>query len=209
MKGLFKDYKRRKREIKDRLQHFRHVYKKDDKDIFAELCFCILTPQAKAVVCDAAIRRLQKRNLLFKGSHKDMRPYLKGVRFPNNKAKYLIAARDFFGDGKGLDIKSKIDTKDLFKTRDWLVKNIKGLGYKEASHFLRNIGFGKDMAILDRHILKNLQRCGIIKEMPDSLSRKNYIEIEDKMRQFFKRRNIPMEEIDLLFWAKETGFIFK
>lgn len=209
MKELLQDYKKRKREIKARLQYFRKVYKKNDKDIFAELCFCILTPQAKAVICDRAIKRLVKEGLLFKGSQRDIKPYLKGVRFPNNKAKYLVGARDFFGNGKGLDVKGKIDTRDLFKTRNWLAENIKGLGYKEASHFLRNIGLGKDLAILDRHILKNLKKYGIIKEIPDSLSRKDYIKIENKMRRFFGRLGIAMEEIDLLFWAKETGFIFK
>ncbi|GAJ17855.1 unnamed protein product, partial [marine sediment metagenome] len=30
---------------------------------------------------------------------------------------------------------------DEIKLREWVVKNFKGLGYKEASHFLRNIGY--------------------------------------------------------------------
>ncbi len=209
MKGLLKDYRKRKAQIKKRLQDFRSIYKKSDKDIFAELCFCIFTPQAKAIVCDKAIRRLQKRGFLLKGSQKDIRSCLKGVRFPNNKARYAILARGFFKNGQGLDIKTKLGTEDLFKTRDWLVKNVKGLGYKETSHFLRNIGLGRDLAILDRHILKNLKKYGVIKKIPDSLNRKDYIRIEKKMRDFFQKLNIPMEEIDLLFWSRETGMIFK
>lgn len=209
MKELLKDYRKRKKEIKRRLEDFKHVYKKRDKDIFSELCFCILTPQAKAVSCDAAIRRLERRNLLFAGARKEIRTCLKGVRFPNNKARYLIEAREFFKNGKGLDVKSKIDTRDVFKTREWLVRNIKGFGYKEASHFLRNIGFGKDLAILDRHILKNLKNYKVIKEIPRALSKEEYMWIEGKMRKFFKRVNISMEEVDLLFWSMETGMIFK
>ena len=209
MKELLRNYRKRKKEIKGRLQDFKDVYKKRDKDIFSELCFCILTPQAKAVSCDAAIRRLEKRNLLSGGAQKDIRSCLKGVRFPNNKARYLIEAREFFKNQKGLDVKSKLDTKDVFKTREWLVRNIKGFGYKEASHFLRNIGFGKDLAILDRHILKNLKKYKVIKEMPDTLNKAGYLRIEDKMRKFFKRANISMEEVDLLFWSMETGMIFK
>ncbi len=89
MKDLIRNYKDKKKEIRSRLRDFREVYKKGDKDVFKELCFCILTPQAKAVVCDGAIRKLLEKDLLFKGSRKDIRPYLKGVRFPNNKAKYL------------------------------------------------------------------------------------------------------------------------
>ena len=209
MKELLKDYRKKKKEIKRRLGDFKYVYKKRDKDIFSELCFCILTPQAKAVSCDAAIRRLEKRNLLSGGAQKDIRTCLKGVRFPNNKARYLIEAREFFKNQKGLDVKSKIDTKDVFKTREWLVRNIKGFGYKEASHFLRNIGFGKDLAILDRHILKNLKKYKVIKEIPSIVNKERYLRIEGKMRKFFKQVNISMEEIDLLFWSMETGMIFK
>jgi len=209
MKELLADYKNRKKEIKDRLQYFERVHNKSDKEIFKELCFCILTPQAKAVVCDEAVERLQKNGLLFNGSEKDIRPHLRGVRFPNNKARYLVLVRRLFKNGRSIDIKGKISTKDPFKARDWLVKNVKGFGYKEASHFLRNIGLGKDMAILDRHILKNLKRFGIIKKIPASLSKMGYIKIENRMRGFLKKINIPMEEVDLLFWSRETGMIFK
>lgn len=209
MKELLRDYKDKKKEIRAKLQYFRRVYKKGNDEIFGELCFCILTAQAKAIACDEAIRRLEEEGLLSRGSRRDIRPHLKGVRFPNNKAGYIIAARNFFKNGKALDIKNRLDIKDSFKTRDWLVKNVRGLGYKEASHFLRNIGLGEDLAILDRHILKNLRGCGVIKEIPVSLSRKAYLKIEDKMKRFFKKVNISMGEIDLLFWSKETGFIFK
>ena len=209
MKTLLEDYRKKKVKIRDRLKSFRKIYKKSDRDIFKELCFCILTPQSKAIICDKAIKRLQEGGLLFKGSQKTLRSHLKGVRFPNNKARYIIEARNIFRNGHGPDIKSKLNTKDLSKTRDWLVKNIKGLGYKEASHFLRNIGFGEGLAILDRHILKNLKRYNVIKDIPASLTRKRYLEIEDKMKSFFKKAGIAMGEVDLLFWSMETGFIFK
>lgn len=209
MRNLIRDYKNRKKEIRDRLTDFKKVYRRSNKDIFTELCFCILTPQSKAVLCDEAIRALQKKDLIFKGSEKKVVSCLKGVRFPNNKAKYLILARKFFKNGNDPDIKSKIDTKDLFKTREWFVKNVKGLGYKEASHFLRNIGLGRGLAILDRHILKNLKRYSIINKIPNSLTRKEYVNIEEKMKKFFEPMGISMEEIDLLFWSRETGMIFK
>lgn len=89
------------------------------------------------------------------------------------------------------------------------MKNVKGMGYKEASHFLRNIGFADDLAILDRHILKNLKIFGIIEEIPKSLSKKKYLEIEEKMRNLANEVNIPLSHLDLLFWSKETGEIFK
>ena len=98
---------------------------------------------------------------------------------------------------------------DPIQARDWLVSNVKGMGYKEASHFLRNIGFGEDIAILDRHILKNLAKAGVIKEVSKSISKKTYFEIEDKMKKFSKNIRIPLSHLDLALWYKEAGEVFK
>ena len=93
--------------------------------------------------------------------------------------------------------------------RLWLVKNIKGMGMKEASHFLRNIGKGNDIAILDRHILRNLERYKVIDSIPKTITLKRYIEIENCVRKLSEDTKIPMDALDLLFWSKETGEIFK
>lgn len=209
MKALLSEYKRKKTAIERRLEEFRIAGRANDEDIFAELCFCILTPQSKAVYCDKAIRELKKSGLLLKGNRSAVRNKLKGVRFPNNKASYLVAARKVLTNGKGLDIKTRVNKKDPFKTREWLVKNIKGLGYKEASHFLRNIGLGKDMAILDVHILRNLLKHKVIGEIPKNLLKSRYLYLENRLKGFSKKAQIPMDELDLLFWSNETGIIFK
>lgn len=219
LRDLTSKYKRKRHKIRQRLKEFRYLYKAKDEDIFEELCFCILTPQSKALNCDKAVKELKKSGLLFKGSRGDIRAKLKGIRFPNNKANYLVAARKFFSaqggsasggkNGRTLEVKSKLDGNNPFGTRDWLVKNVRGLGYKEASHFLRNIGFGKDMAILDVHILKNLKRYKVIEKIPTSVNKNTYIDIENRMRKFSRRIKIPLQELDLLFWSNHTGFIFK
>ncbi|MCD6152161.1 MAG: DNA lyase, partial [Deltaproteobacteria bacterium] len=131
------------------------------------------------------------------------------VRFKNKKTGYIIEARRFFTKNNRIDIKSKLKGfNNIFELRDWLVQNVKGMGYKEASHFLRNIGLGENLAILDRHILKNLKLFKVIKEIP-ILSRKRYYEVENKMRKFADKVNIPMAHLDLLLWYKETGEVFK
>jgi N-glycosylase/DNA lyase len=98
---------------------------------------------------------------------------------------------------------------DAKTTRAWLVREVDGLGWKEASHFLRNIGRGDDLAILDRHILRNLQRHGVIRRMPGSLTPKRYLQIENRMESFSKDVEISMAALDMLFWSRETGEIFK
>jgi len=209
MKDLVLEYKKKKYIIKERLKDFSRFKESCDKELFSELCFCLLTPQSKATVCDNAIKELKNTGHLFKGNKQTIKSKLRGVRFPNNKTDYLLCARRLFKIKKIFDVKNKINSYDIPKTREWLVKHVKGMGYKEASHFLRNIGLGEDVAILDTHILKNLKKIGIIKNIPKSMTKKQYFDIENRMRRFSKKINIPLNELDLLFWSKETGFVFK
>jgi len=204
-------YKQKKKDIIARLEEFRTVWASySDEEIFTELAFCILTPQSKALSCWDAIMKLRESNLLFKGTVEQTKPYLNCARFKNKKAHYLVEARELFLHNGKFSIKSRIRKfENTYSCRDWFVHNIRGLGYKEASHFLRNIGLGEDIAILDRHILRNLAGLGVIKDIPASLSNKNYLEIERKMADFAKRVRIPIAHLDLLFWYKETGEIFK
>ena len=210
IKELILEYKKRKSLIRKRLKEFKDIYiSGNDHDIFEELSFCIFTPQSKAVLCNKAVKNLKRQGLLFKGSLNKIRPHLKGVRFPNNKASYLMEARKLFISKNKLDIKSRIDPNDIIETREWFVKNVKGIGYKEASHFLRNIGFGKNISILDVHILNNLVKYKVIEERPSSITKKKYLFIEDKMKKFSASISIPLDELDLLFWSIQTGYVFK
>lgn len=204
-------YDLKKGEILKRLQEFKELWVKgQDEEIFEELSFCIFTPQSKAKVCYNAINRLKEMGLLFRGSEKEITERINDVRFKNKKAAYLVKARNFFSKNGKICIKPAIGQfKDIYECREWLVKNITGFGYKEASHFLRNIGFGEDIAILDRHILKNLKNLKVISEVPESLSRTKYLDIEKRMAAFSKQMHIPLSHLDLLLWYKETGEILK
>lgn len=211
-----KIYTAKKKEIRSRLKEFDKLWLNgSDEEIFTELAFCILTPQSKAKSCWDAIAKLEKQDLLSKGTIKQIKQGLNCVRFKNKKAEFIVKARELFMNSSHLienyvSIKSLLSKfNDVNKLREWLVNNIKGIGYKEASHFLRNIGFGKNIAILDRHILRNLKDFGVIKEIPKSISRAKYLEIEKKMAAFSKQIGIPLSHLDLLLWYKETGEIFK
>ncbi|MDR1941872.1 MAG: N-glycosylase/DNA lyase [Endomicrobium sp.] len=194
-----------------RQKHFDEVWKKgSDEEIFAELVFCLFTPQSKAVSCWAAVGELADKAMLLTAQAKDIALTINKVRFRNNKAKYAVEARKLFLENGKIKIKEKLASfKDIYKLRDWIIKNITGIGYKEAGHFLRNIAIGKDLAILDRHILKNLKKLGVIKEIPKTLSPKIYFEIEKQMQTFSKETKIPMGHMDMLLWCKESGGIFK
>jgi len=196
--------------IRCRLDEFRAVGEESDERIFAELCFCLLTPQSKARTCDRAIGRLLESGAIWEGDSAEVLRHLEGVRFSEGKARWIVAARrEFFRNGRWT-LKERIaGFKDSNEAREWLVENILGLGYKEAGHFLRNIGMGEQLAILDRHIVKNLHRHGIIDKVPESLSKKEYLRIEALMKEFSAKVGIPLADLDLLFWSRETGEIFK
>ncbi|MGA1823677.1 MAG: N-glycosylase/DNA lyase [bacterium] len=192
--------------IEKKLGEFSGIWNSgNDTTLICELYFCLLTPQSKAKACWAAVVRIKENGLLFQGSADQIKEYLEGVRFHNNKARYINRAKKEFKK-----IKKEITShQNIFDLRDWLVENVIGFGYKEASHFLRNIGLGAHIAILDRHILKNLKLLNVIHEIPSSISKNKYFEIEEMMKDFSKKVNIPLDHLDLLMWAQETGEIFK
>ena len=198
-------------QIKKRIEEFESMWvQASEEELFTELAFCLLTPQSKATVCWRAIENLRDTGILWFGNSKDIEKYLIGVRFKYTKAENIVRAREFFKkDGKISirDVLSQFNTP--LEMRDFLVRNIRGMGYKEASHFLRNVGLGRDLAILDRHILKNLKALGVIEDIPKGLTRKRYLEIEEKMRLFAEKIGIRMDYLDLILWYKETGRVFK
>lgn len=205
-----KIYFSKKKEIKQRLSEFGQIWERqDNKEIFAELVFCLLTPQSKAKTCWRAVSNLIEKNVLWDGETAQILAEVKNVRFKNNKTCYIEEARKYFIKNNKINIAEYLKCPDVFKLRDWLVSNVKGIGYKEASHFLRNIGLGKNIAILDRHVLKNLKASKVIKAIPKSLPREKYLQIEKKMIKFSDKIKIPVSYLDFIFWSKETGEIFK
>ncbi len=203
-------YEKQKEPIHNRLLEFRQVLQQNDHDVFAELCFCLLTPQSSAKTCWGAVTRLKEKSLLLKGEPHELEPLIRDVRFNDSKARYIVEARQQFSKNGEFRVKPHLSSfANPFELREWLVENVKGLGYKEASHFLRNIGLGEEFAILDRHILRNLKDLEVLPEIPVSLTKKRYLEIEEKVRRFSREIGIPMADLDLLLWSKETGWIFK
>jgi N-glycosylase/DNA lyase len=186
-------------QIDHRLNEFDQFKKMNNLDWFNELCFCILTANSKA---ETAIKI---QNTLFpdgflKKTQTEIANTIKnhGHRFHNTKASYIVAARKF------ANIKDIIQKLPIFEARKFIVDNIKGLGYKEASHFLRNVGYN-DVAIIDRHILRFLYQEKLIKQIPKTISPKNYLEFEKILSKF----KIPQGKLDLMIWAKMTGKVLK
>jgi len=196
-----------KKIIDNRIREFESIIKENSsRRIISELFFCILTANFNA---ERSIKIQTKIGEGFlKLRDNELASILKdcGHRFPNTRAKFICEAREI--DKEILEkIRSIRNEHDELEVREWLVKNVKGLGYKEASHFLRNIGF-KNLAIIDFHIVDILERYRVIKR-PKNLGRKNYLKIESVLKELARKTNLTLAELDLYLWFLETGKILK
>lgn len=202
------ELKERHRELRNairaRLDDFARV---GVDDYFYELAYCLLTPQSRAEHAEKVVDRLRTGRFAETGF--DPEPFLNDrshyIRFHRTKSRHLLEMRREFPE-----ILARLSNGAEAKAmREWLVGHVKGLGLKEATHFLRNIGRNEGLAILDRHILRNLKRYDVIRILPPTLSKKTYLSIERRFQQFAKTIGIPLDELDLLFWSMETGQIRK
>ncbi len=188
--------------VNEKIQEFDSFKNKTNNSWFSELCFCILTANSRANTAVKIQKQVKTKGFL-EYSEKKLKKIIKQNkhRFYNNKAKFIVEARKF------KNIKTIISKKNELEAREWLVKNIKGIGFKEASHFLRNTG-AKNLAILDRHIINLMNEYGLIQK-PKKLNKKNYFKIEKKIIQLSKKTNLTPSELDLIMWFKKTRKILK
>ena len=205
MQELRKFYSEKKDEIAGRLREFSQLQSAKDKKLFYELCFCIMAVQTSGVRSWKVAENLQEKKFFEQGQSPEKLLREGYIRFHNNKSKHLLEMRSKFSEIAGMLKAGRSEEK----MREWLVENVKGVGWKEASHFLRNIGRTQQLAILDRHILRNMARFGFADGMPKTLTKNKYLELEQSFIKMARELKMEPAELDLLLWAKETGFVFK
>lgn len=182
----------------------------DPKVMFARMVYCFLTPQTKAEFAKEACKRLLREDFFFCGykqedfffhaSQEELAICLRQskIRFHNQKAEKLILWR-MMGEDK---IKTMLKIPLEEEKREFLIQEVKGIGLKEASHFLRNVGMGKDLAILDRHILRFMQENALLPKSADfSQVGKNYKKWEKIFVSFAHSQNQRAQEVDFAIWA--------
>jgi N-glycosylase/DNA lyase len=201
----------RRDEIRARLAEFEAVWQEgNDARIWEEMVFCFFTGGCSARMGLNSVEAV--RDLLADGSHEELAATLTGVhRYPNARSRYIVESRNFLRADCDLRLRDRLaGFSNDHERRDWLVreKGIKGLGYKEASHFLRNIGF-KGYAILDKHVLRSMAELEIIDDPKPPNTRVKYLTLEDKLRAFAAAAEIDFDEMDLVLWSIKTGKILK
>ena len=188
--------------INERVIDFINMGKSRNDSLFIELCFCILTANTSAEMGIKTQRTIM--NGFIKYPEEKLRDELKAAkyRFYNKRAAYIVNARHI-----RKNIKKLISENDHFSLREYLVNNVKGVGYKEASHFLRNIGIF-DFAILDKHILKLMKDYGYINDIKLN-TRKDYLEKEKIFNSIASVYGLMPGVLDLYLWQMATGKILK
>ena len=206
-------HRARRKEIKKKLSEFDEVWRKgSDARLWEELAFCIFTAGASARMGLNSVDAV--RSLLLNGQPEEMTAALKKAgahRFPVARPRYIVTTRAYFRANFDMALRKRLRSfSDPLERRDWLAqeKQIKGLGYKEASHFLRNIGV-KGHAILDKHVMRCLAEVGVIDSPQPPSNRKKYLEVEQQLLKFARDVKINCDELDLVLWSMKTGEILK
>ncbi|ABV33332.1 MULTISPECIES: N-glycosylase/DNA lyase [Pseudothermotoga] len=181
--------------VEERFRQFKNLgLNGTEEELFSELSFCVLTAnwtaqggiKAQKLIGKAGFIHLDEDELSKKLSEL-------GHRFPKARASYIIKNRKIIGQLK------QLTTIDPFEAREWLVNNAIGIGYKEASHFLRNTGVEK-LAILDRHVLSLMHRYNIIEEIPKTLTKKRYLIFERLLSFEAEKFGESPGKFDLYLW---------
>ncbi|MEP7211540.1 MAG: N-glycosylase [Acidobacteriota bacterium] len=201
----------RQADIRRRLAEFEDVWKFEGDDrLWEEMVFCFFTGGCSAKMGLRSVEAV--RHLLIDGTHAQLANALSGVhRYPNARSGYIVFSRNFLQSEYDMKLRERLACfSDPLERRDWLVreKGIKGLGYKEASHFLRNIGF-KGYAILDKHVLRCMFELELIDEPKPPNTRSRYLTAESKLKDLARRTRIDFDEMDLVLWSMKTGEILK
>jgi N-glycosylase/DNA lyase len=203
----------RKREIRARLNEFRQLWRSgSDLQLWEELIYCIFTAGASARMGLKAVEAI--RPLMVEGNAKEMTKALVTAgahRFPVARPGYIVVTRNYLRANCQMSLRRKLRSfNDPIERRDWLAqeKQVKGLGYKEASHFLRNIGLG-GYAILDKHVMSCLMDLKVVDTAKPPASRARYLEVESKLQLFAREIRIDFNELDLVLWSMKTGEVLK
>ncbi len=182
---------------------FEAMHAQGNPQWFGEMCFCLLTANTSAQMGLKMQSALSYNDLAFLGQ-KQLTKKMNDLRcrFYNRRSEFIVGARTH------LDIKDKVKKfGDEFEARNWLAENIKGLGLKESSHFLRNVGY-KNLAILDKHVINLMHEHGLL-ETPKKPVGKHYFLAEKKLESVCAKTGLSQAELDLYLWFMKTGKVLK
>jgi len=212
----------------DKEKHGKSI-QENEEYLWYELVSCILGSKVPFEQAQAATNHLINNNLLnvndchqnglqFEGciveSLTQPIPLVFGVsnkyfkyRYPRLRANHIRrSAECIYADN--CSIKWILNsTRDPREMRIKIMQSSVGIGPKQSSLFLRNIGFTDRLAILDSHVLRYMFLVGLINVKTQTVSTlTRYQEIEEYLRSYTNRLGANLAYFDTAIWVTMRVF---
>lgn len=207
-------------ELGDSARGFLDWQSRTEEELLHEACVCIFSSQMVFEVAEAAAGRIKDRGLLratraddyeqrlamalseplpveHGGKMRQVRP-----RFRNRLASLLATTMGTMRE-QGQSLSSTLfSAGSAREARELLVKRVWGFGPKQASLFLRRVGYCAELAVLDTHILDYLRVARGIDPKPSVLARlSGYERIEAEFQRVAAEFGHPIGCVDLAMWV--------
>jgi N-glycosylase/DNA lyase len=193
-----------------------------ENQLWYELVACILGSRTKYELAKAFTQHLKVSGLLNIDNMKkdyvsfeiNVRKYLSenvtfyfgGVkitqkyRYPISRANYIRrTAENIYRDSSMTNL--LFLNQDPISARNQLILNVVGVGPKQASLFLRNIGYADNLAVLDTHVLKYMSLIKLIPYQISSIvSIIKYEKLEKILQYYAKCLNTKLANLDVAIW---------
>ena len=192
--------------------------------LLREACICVFSSQMLFEVAEAAADRINDERLLthaesspIRSAHERLLPH-GTIDSPDGQSKRSAppSSTPFpESDGAPLGRHCRDATRSAAiparppgasrsprDARCRLVQIVSGFGPKQASLFLRRVGYSAQLAILDVHILDYLRAARQVKVNYSAISRlSGYEHIEDEFRRFASEVGQPVGRVDVATWV--------
>lgn len=122
-----------------------------------------------------------------------------GYRFPNVRARQISLCWFPFSQIKNEYQEYVRSFRSEQEARRQIVDKFPGIGLKQASMFLRNIGASKTLSVIDVHVLFYLRVCHGWDA--DNLTPKRYLVAEDILREDASRYGLDLNVFDVVIWS--------
>lgn len=186
----------------------------DENRLREELACCLLSSQVRYVDAQAFASQLAIRGLLYKGRVQvqcmedsicnclstplSVNGGLRKYRFATHKG-IQLAQTIFTIECDHSSLSKMVGSTDSTSIREYMVHHLAGIGPKQASMFLRNVGISYDLAILDRHVLRYMGLVGLGKASPPRTFNE-YLHLELNLRQYSASMGYPVGLMDWAIW---------
>ncbi len=188
-----------------------------EKRLFRELTACILGSQVtfeQALAASSRVQRVQvieavrartRRSSLIHNVQNSLRggEGLNGstsYRFWRTRSAFIVdTAFEIYGNRDGL-LPVLREVTNQQQARQSVAAMAMGIGPKQASLFLRNAGYGSELAILDSHVLRFMDYMGLC-ALPKSISSfKEYETIEGILAAYARGLGWGLQVLDQAIW---------